>query len=167
MGSTSRSSKFFIKGNMYRSETATNDIRAIEIYSGQDSLFTYSIPNLKCVWFLDVRANKETVLETKIAENAATVMNISCHILTIKTSAMTIHYYFHPDKFKSNAALFQHHQLKHWNTCLEKAKGSLPLKIVYDYPNITVEMEAVTTETKKLDRWFFKPPYDKRFVKAG
>ena len=167
VGMTYRSSKFFIKGGMYRSEIATNDMRAIEIYTGQDSLFTFAVPSQKCMWWSDVRNQKDAVVSSKIQENAATVMGVLCHVLTVQTTTMTLSYYFHPDKFKANSALFQNHKLKHWNTCLEKTKGSLPLKIVYEYADKTIEMEAITAETKKLDRWFFKPPYEKTLVKTG
>lgn len=162
-GVTYRSTKLFFKQPFYKAEIITNAIKNVEIYNGKDTLFSFTLPLGKHIRWADVRESSDSIISFEIKENAETIAGHTCNLLKVTAKNLTISYFYSP-KLYISPKLFTKHAFRHFGYCLEKAKGGLPLKVIYEYPKHIIEMQALTIEQKKYDNWFFQVPRDKIFI---
>lgn len=162
-GVTYRSTKLFFKQPFYKAEIVTNAIKNIEIYNAKDTLFSFTLPMGKHIRWTDVRAAKDSIISFEVKEDAETIAGHKCNVLKVVAKNMTINYFYSP-KIYISPIFFTKHAFRHFGFCLEKAKGGLPLKIIYEYPHHIIEMQALRIEPQKYEPWLFQVPRDKIFI---
>jgi hypothetical protein len=162
-GVTYRSTKLFFKQGFYKAEIMANTTKNLEIYAGKDTLFSFPLPLGKYIWWADVRESKDTILNFEITENVADIAGHKCNLLKITSKQLNINYYY-SSKIYIDPQPFSKHALRHFGFCLEKTKGALPLKVIYEYPKHTIEMQALNIEKQKYESWHFQVPRDKILV---
>ncbi|MCH2032050.1 MAG: DUF4412 domain-containing protein [Tenacibaculum sp.] len=153
---------YYIKGNKYKS-VMNGMLSMSQYYTGKDSIYTRMATGNNLM-YLKSDEQKEEVLSMKEKKSAAKIMGKNCDLLDITTNEGTTQYYFTSD-FKVNSEDYKNHKYGLWYYCLDKANGSLPVKLIMDTEELKLTIEAVKVETKELDDAIFELPKGMNIIK--
>jgi hypothetical protein len=154
---------YFIKEGNYRSNTNGNLIQW-QLYINSDNKLYNKLSTSEAVLWNDGAVNSDEVLESEVKENAVEILGYKCNELTLTCKSGVQKYYFAPS-LKVESALFEKHKYGNWAELITRAK-SLPLKIVLDNAQFTMESIAVEVKPEKLDIDLFTIPAGTKTAKS-
>ena len=102
------------------------------------------------------------VLSVELNRNAAEILGYQCDELVLTCKSGVQKYYFTP-KFPIDAKLYEKHLYGNWYAYLAKA-NALPIRMVIDNAQFTIESVATEIKPSKLDKAMFALPVN---IKTG
>jgi len=98
---------YTIKGANYKSEM-NGMMKSTQYYLGGDTLFNH-FEGMNTLLWIDATTNDDEVIDFNIKENAETINDIKCDLLTINSKEGTTKYYFNK-KYSADPAYYPNHE---------------------------------------------------------
>jgi len=154
---------WYIKEGDYRSELNGTQM-AWQLYrNSENKLYSKFTGSNKLLWN-DGAANPDSVLSTTLRKGATTIMGYTCDELTLVCRSGVQKYYFSP-RLPVDPDLYKAHGYGNWFAYLSKA-GAVPLKIVIENAQFSLQSVAMGVYPLKLNNTFFALPADAQTLKS-
>jgi hypothetical protein len=102
--------------------------------------------NSETVFWNDGLTNPDSIISVKLNKNVIKILGYECDELILTCKSGNQKYYFN-STLKVDVSLFENHKYGNWYDFL-KESNSLPLKMIIDNAQFT--MENIATEVKKM-----------------
>lgn len=147
--------EYLIKGGDYKS-IANGTLVQWQIYINKDNRLYNKMSNSETAFWYDASVQGDEILKVEVNKRVTEILGYKCDevILTCKSGVQK--YYFNP-KLSVDTKLFVNHKFGNWFDYISKS-NSLPLKLIIETAQFT--MESVATEVKaiKLETKTFELP---------
>jgi len=160
MGATQN---YFIKDGNYRSNT-NGTVVQWQLYINRDNKLYSKVSGSDAVLWNDGAVNPDEVLTAEVKKVAVEILGYKCDELILTCKSGVQKYYFAPS-LEVESALFDKHKYGNWAEFISRAK-SLPLKIVVDNAQFTLESVAIEVKSTKLDTTLFTLPPGTKIAKS-
>jgi hypothetical protein len=157
------SQEYLIKGGDYKS-VLNGSLMQWQLYRQADNKIYNKMANSETLLWNDGAINADEILKSEINRGVAEVLGYKCDEL-ILTSKSGIQKYYFNSKFSVDPALFEQHKFGNWGAML-KATKAIPLKIIINNEQITLESVAVEIKPGKLDNSSFALPEGVQIAKS-
>ncbi len=149
--------EYFIKDGDYKSVT-NGSIFQWQLYVNKDNKLYNKMSNSETLLWNDGAVNTDQVLKSEVNKAVTTIAGYECDELVL-TCKSGLQKYYYSTKLGVNPDLFVNHQFGNWYDFVSKSK-SLPLKVVVDNPQFTLESTATEVRSQELDNGLFALPAD-------
>ena len=155
--------EYFIKGAEYMTST-NGTFFQWQIYSSKTNLLYSKMSNSTSVFTNDAATNPDEIVKSEVNKGAATILGKKCDelILTCKNGVQKYYYSSEP---KIDASLYAKHKFGNWSDVLAKT-NAMPLKIVIDNQQFSVESVAVEVTPFKVSDKIFELPAGSKIEKS-
>jgi hypothetical protein len=160
MGSTQ---EYFIKGGNYKSVT-NGTLMQWQLYINKDNKLYNKMANNPTILWNDGSVNADEVLKTEINKNVIEILGHQCDELILTCKSGVQKYYF-SNKLKVDTKLYENHKFGNWSEYISKS-GALPLKVIVDSPQFTLEGVAKEIKSITLEDKLFELPVDSKIQKS-
>ncbi|MBC7450739.1 MAG: DUF4412 domain-containing protein [Cytophagales bacterium] len=152
MGSTQT---YLIKGGNYKS-ISNGTLVQWQLYINKDNKLYNKMSNSGTAFWNDCNVQGDEVLKVEVNKNVTKVLGYTCDevILTCKSGVQK--YYF-TSKLAVDTKLFTNHKFGNWYDYLSKS-NALPLKLIIETGQFTLESVATEVKPMKLDNKEFELP---------
>lgn len=156
MGTTQ---EYFIKGGNYKSST-NGTFFQWQLYINTENKLYNKMANSPTILWNDGAVNPDEVIKAEINKGVIDILGHNCDelVLTCKTGVQK--YYFSAT-LKVDPKLYEKHKFGNWNEVISRTK-SLPLKMIIDSPQFTLECLVTEIVPMKLDDKIFALPTDSK-----
>ena len=154
---------YFIKHGNYKSQS-NGTMAQWQIYIQTENKIYTKSSNSETVLWNDASVNSDEVIKAEIKKNATTVLGYVCDELTLTCKSGVQKYYF-SSKLPVDIKLYENHKYGNWFTFLSYSK-SLPLKMIIETPQFTMETIATEIKPMKLEDKLFTLPADTKTTKS-
>ena len=141
------SQEYFLKNGNYKSVT-NGTFSNWQLYINKDNKLYTKLSNKDTVYWQDASVFTDSIINFKINKNAVKICGYDCDEIIIKCKNSRQTFYF-SSKFKINSDLFKKHKCNMWYDYL-KLTNAVPLKIIMDSPQYSIENVAVEIKPLKL-----------------
>ncbi len=155
--------EYLIKGSNYKS-TMNGTMMQWQIYRGDDNKLYIKTANSPVIYWKDGSENPDEVKKAEINKGVVTIAGYLCDELVLTCKSGVQKYYFNP-KIKVDPSQFANHKFGNWSEVVSRTKA-LPLKIVVDTPQVTIESEATEVSEARIDDKEFALPPDSQLQKS-
>jgi hypothetical protein len=155
--------EYMIKGGNYKS-LSNGTMMQWQLYINVDNKIYNKMSNSPAILWMDAAISPDTVVKAEINKNAITILGYQCDELILTCTSGVQKFYF-ASKLKVDAKLFEKHKLGNWSEYMSRA-NSLPLKMVIDSPQMTMECVATSVTPMKLDAKEFQLPAGSKVEKS-
>jgi len=152
MGNTQ---EFFIKGGNYKS-TMNGKMIEWQLYIYKDNKLYSKMSTTPNAYWNDAAFNKDEVIKAEVNKGAAEILGNTCDELVLTCKSGVQKFYYSP-KFPLDAKLFENHKFGNWSEFISRAKA-VPLKMIMDTPQFSIESVATEVTPQKLDDKNFELP---------
>jgi hypothetical protein len=155
--------EYYIKGSDYKT-VMNGKMMEWQLYVHADNkLYTKSAMSPGIMWNNAAEQN-DSLIGIRINKQAATILGYVCDemVITLKSGVQK---YYYSAKIAVDPAPFKNHAYGNWYDYISRAKA-LPLKMVIETPDFTMQSVAVKVEAQKLDAAIFKLPEGANLVKS-
>lgn len=144
--------EYFIKEGDYKS-VANGSFFQWQLYVNKDNKLYNKMSNSETLLWNDGAANADQVLKAEVNKAVTTIAGYECDelVLTCKTGVQK---YYYSSKLGVNPELFANHKFGNWYDFVSRSKA-LPLKIVVDNGQFTLESTATEVHSERLDKGVF------------
>lgn len=146
---------YYIKGGDYKSET-NGSLVLWQLYINQDNKLYNKFSNSEILLWNDGAVNTDEVISSELHPDAAEILGYKCDELVLICKSGVQKYYF-TSRLPVDSKLYTNHLFGNWYAYLSKT-NAIPLKIVIDNAQFTVEGTATAVRPMKLDQAFFTLP---------
>ncbi|UOQ74455.1 hypothetical protein [Hymenobacter cellulosilyticus] len=147
--------EYYVKGGSYK--TIMNGmLMQWQLFPGSDGKLYAKMSNSEAAIWVDTSTNPDEVLKAEVKKNAATILGYKCDELTLTCKSGVQKYYF-SSKQAIDPKLYENHKYGNWYDILKNTKA-LPLKLVVDTPQFSMESVATEVKAMKLEDSFFALP---------
>ena len=160
MGSTM---EYSIKGGNYKSVT-NGTFFQWQVYINKDNKLYNKMASSASILYNDGAVNADEVIQSEINKGVFEILGHKCDELILTCKSGVQKYYF-DRKLKVDAKLFENHKFGNWSEVISKS-GSIPLKIVIDNAQFTIESVATEIKSMPLDDKIFELPADMKIEKS-
>ena len=160
MGTTQ---EYFIKGGNYKSLT-NGTFFQWQLYINKDNKLYNKMSNSATILWNDGAVNPDEVVKAEINKGVIDILGHKCDELVLTCKSGVQKYYF-SSKLKVDPKLFEKHKFGNWNAVISRT-NSLPLKMIIDSPQFTLECLATEILPMKLDDKIFELPADSKVEKS-
>ena len=122
---------------------------------GDNKLYT-KFANSNSIFWNDGAENKDEVIKSELNKNALEILGHKCDELVLTCKSGVQKYYF-TSKFKLDPKLFENHKFGNFYDYVIKSKA-VPLKIIIDNVQFSMESVATSVDTKKIEDAIFRLP---------
>jgi hypothetical protein len=134
-----------------------------QLYLRKDNKLYTKIAASPAILWNDGAENPDSVLKSELKKDAADILGYKCDELILTCKSGVQKYYFNP-KLSVDPSLYENLKFGNFSAYLAKAKA-LPLKMVIENAQFTMEAVATSVEEKKLDKNMFALPPDAQLQK--
>ncbi|WP_303312773.1 hypothetical protein [Hymenobacter sp. BT730] len=154
---------WYLKGGDYLSEI--NGTQLIwQLYRHSDNkLYSKVVGSEKLLWQAGA-SNPDSVLSTTLRKGAIEILGYKCDELTLVCRSGVQKYYFSP-RLPVQQDLYKGHRYANWYAYLSQA-GAVPLKIVIETPQFSLESVATGVHPLQLSDTRFALPADAQIRKS-
>lgn len=131
--------------------------------NSENKLYT-KVAEFQALLWNDCSENKDPMIGMETNRNAATILGYACDELVFTTKTGVQKFYFNSD-LKMDARAFAKHSYQNWSA-YAKATNAIPLKIIMETPQFSVESVATEIVPGKLDDNLFVLPADAETQKS-
>jgi len=160
MGATQ---EYLIKGGNYKSATNGTFLQW-QLYINKDNKLYSKMSNSASILWNDGSVNPDEVLTAVVNKNVIDILGQPCDELVLTCKSGVQKYYF-SGKLKVDPKQYENHKFGNWSDVMSRT-NSLPLKIIIDNPQFTVEAVATQIEPMGLDDKQFQLPPDSQVEKS-
>jgi hypothetical protein len=154
---------WYLKGKDYKSET-NGTLILWQLYQGSDNRLFSKFANTDMVVWNDGAANPDEVIKTELRKGAVEILGYVCDELVLTCKSGVQKYYF-SSQLPVDAMLFQNHLYGNWFAYLSRA-NAVPLKIVIESPQFTLESVVTQIQPMKLSSNLFALPANVQTMKS-
>lgn len=155
--------EYFIKGGNYKS-VSNGTFSQWQIYINNDNKLYNKMSNSEIILWNDGNVNTDTVIKVQLNNEVTEILGYKCDELILTCKSGTQKYYFN-SKIGVNANLYTDHKYGNWYDYLKKA-NALPLKMIIDNQQFTMESVATEVKEMKLDDIEFTLPENAKTTKS-
>jgi hypothetical protein len=137
--------EYYIKNGNYKLIT-NGSLAQWELYLNNENRLYSKLSNSETVFWNDAGENDDSVILFSMNKEITEVLGYKCDEVSLLCKNGTERYYFN-SSLHVDAKLFAKHKYGNWNEYLKKA-NAVPLKIIINNPQYT--LESIATEVKKL-----------------
>ena len=149
--------EYYIKGGDYKS-VMNGNIVEWQLYVNRDNKLYNKMANSETLYWVDGDSKYDSVVSIKLNKNAVEILGYKCDELIVTCRTGSQRYYF-SSKLKLDAKLFANHKYGNWCDYV-KAANAVPLKMIIDSPQVTMESVATEVKPMKLEDTEFQLPAD-------
>lgn len=160
MGTTQ---EYFIKGGNYKTAMGGSMFQW-QLYRNSENKLYMKMSNAPAVFWKDGSENPDEVQKAEVNKGVTTIQGHLCDELILTCKSGVQKYYFSP-KLKVDASLYSEHKFGNFSEYISRTK-SLPLKIVVETPQFTMESTATEIIPMKLSDAEFELPPDAPLQKS-
>jgi len=160
MGSTQ---DYIIKGGNYKS-SANGTMFQWQLYVNKDNKLYSKMSNSETILWNDGSVNSDSVISVQLNKRVTEILGYKCDELVLTCKSGTQKYYFN-SKLAVDTKLFANHKFGNWYDYLKQA-NALPLKLIIDNQQFTVESAATEVKAMKLDDKDFQLPENAKTAKS-
>ena len=148
--------EYMIKGGNYKNVTDGIFLQW-QIYSNKDNKLYSKTAGKDAVLFNDCNENPDEVIKAEINRNVTKLLGHPCDELVLTCKSGVQKYYYSPGVVKIDPAEYKKHKFGNWSEVISRT-NALPLKMIIDNAQFTLETEAVEIVPMKLDDELFTLP---------
>jgi hypothetical protein len=160
MGNTQ---EYFIKGGNYKSVN-NGALSQWQLYVNKDNKFYNKMSNSQAVYWNDAAVHGDKVIKAEVNKGVINILGYACDELILTCTSGTEKYYFSP-RLKLDAKAFAQHKLGNWSEYVSRAQA-IPLKMVIEKAQFSLEAVAVEVTPMKLDDSQFELPANSKLEKS-
>jgi hypothetical protein len=146
---------FFIKDGDFKYET-DGAHQLWQLYINADNKLYHKYSNSEVLIWNDASVNREEVLSTEIYKDAAEILGYKCDEIILNCN-IGIHKYYFSSKLHIDGKLYTNCLIDNWYAYLSNA-NAIPLKIVFDNEQVSMETTAIAVKPMILDKSIFTLP---------
>ncbi|WP_435138549.1 hypothetical protein [Formosa sp. A9] len=155
--------EFYIKNGDYKSVT-NGTLMQWQLYVNADNKIYSKMSNSETVFWNDGLSNPDSIVNVQLNKNVIEILGYNCDELILTCKSGTQKYYFN-SALMVNVKLFENHLFGNWYDFLKESKA-LPLKIIIDNSQFTMENIATGVEKIKLSKKDFQLPENVKTAKS-
>lgn len=154
---------YYIKDGEYKSET-NGSLMQWQLYINKDNKLYNKMSNSEALVWNDGATNSDEVLKAEVNKGAIEILGYKCDelILTCKSGMQK---YYYTSKVPVDAKLYANHKFGNWYDFLSRS-NALPLKMIIDTAQFTLESTATEVKPMKLEQSFFELPVGVKTIKS-
>lgn len=160
MGTTQ---EYLIKGGNYKSSTNGTFVQW-QLYINKDNKLYNKMSNSPTILWNDGSISADEIIKSELNKGVADILGYQCDELILTCKSGVQKYYF-SSKLKVDPKLYEKHKFGNWNEVMSRT-GGLPLKMIIDSPQFTLECLATEIVPAKLDDKLFELPVDSKVEKS-
>jgi hypothetical protein len=145
--------EYYIKGGNYKSVT-NGTMAQWQLYINKDNKLYNKMSNSETILWNDGSANDDSIISSKLNKGVIDILGYKCDELVLNCKSGVQKYYFN-SKLGVDAKQFMNHKYGNWYEYL-KHTNAIPLKIIIDNAQFTMESVATEVKPMKLDDKEFK-----------
>lgn len=145
--------EYFIKDGNYKSLT-NGQALVMQLYDDSTNRIYNQTSKSDTLYWFSASLNSDDVLSYEIEKNSSLILGHQCDALVIKTKSGTTTFYYSKE-YPVDSAKFKNHNYGNWAFFTARA-GTLPLKIVVDNNQFTMESIAIEIKPLKLEKKYFQ-----------
>ena len=153
--------EYYIKGGNYKSVT-NGTFSQWQLYINKDNKLYNKMSNSETILWNDGSVNTDSIISVQLNKGVTEILGYKCDELILTCKSGTQKYYFN-SKLGVDTKLFVNHKYGNWYDYLKQA-NALPLKMIVDNQQFTIESVATEVKPMKLDNNEFQLPEN---VKTG
>lgn len=147
--------EYYIKNGDYKAVTNGNIVQW-QLYINRDNKLYNKMSNSETLYWVDGDSKYDSVVNIRLTKNATEILGYKCDELVVTCRTGTQTYYFN-SKLKLDAKLFANHKYGNWCDYVKSA-NAVPLKMIIDSPEVTMESVATEVTPMKLEDKEFQLP---------
>jgi len=155
--------EYYIKGGNYKSVT-NGTLMQWQLYVNSENKLYSKMSNSETVFWNDGLTNPDSIISVKLNKNAIKILAYECDELILTCKSGIQKYYFN-STLKVDVSLFENHKFGNWYDFL-KESNSLPLKMIIDNAQFTMENIATEVKEMKLNEKDFQLPANTKTAKS-
>jgi hypothetical protein len=154
---------YFIKDGNYKSVTNGSFLQW-QLFVNRDNRLYNKMASSETILWNDAAINADEVISAEINKGAIEILGYQCDELILTCKSGIQKYYFNI-KLAVNSQLFNNHKFGNWYEFLSRT-NSLPLKMIVDNNQYTIESTATEVKEMKLEDSFFELPIGVKTMKS-
>jgi hypothetical protein len=147
--------EYYIKKGDYKSVT-NGTLAQWQLYINTDNKLYNKMSNSETILWNDGSVNSDEILSSVLSKGVVVVLGYTCDELILVCKSGIQKYYFN-SKLAIDAKLYANHKYGNWYDYLLKA-NALPLKMIIDNTQFTMESVAVEIKPMMLEARMFQLP---------
>ncbi|HEY0030585.1 MAG TPA: hypothetical protein VGC65_07495 [Bacteroidia bacterium] len=155
--------EYYIKGGNYKSVT-NGTFSQWQIYINKDNKLYSKMSNSETVLWNDGSVNPDSIVKIQLNKDVTEILGYKCDELVLTCKSGTQKYYFN-SKLGVDTEFYTNHKYGNWYDYLKNA-NSLPLKMIIDNQQFTMESVATEVKSIKQDAKEFKLPENSKTAKS-
>lgn len=155
--------EYYIKGGNYKSVT-DGTLMQWQLYVNSENKLYSKMSNSETVFWNDGLINTDSIISVELNKNVIEILGYKCDELILTCKSGIQKYYFN-SILKVDVSLFENHKFGNWYAFL-KESNSLPLKMVIDNAQFTMENIATEVKEMKLNEKDFQLPDNTKTAKS-
>ena len=153
--------KYYMKGGDYRSD-CSGTLMTWQIYINRDNKLYDKFNNYDSIYWHDGAIQKDSILSVQLSKGVTEILGYKCDELILNCKSGVQKYYF-TAKFAIDSKLYAKQLYQNWHAYLKIAKA-MPLEMIIDNAQETVNMIATSVTPMKLDDTMFSLPANATLV---
>jgi len=155
--------EYYIKGGNYKSVT-NGALMQWQLYLNSENKLYSKMSNSETVFWNDGLSNPDSIISVKVNKNVIEILGYKCDQLILTCKSGIQKYYFN-STLKVDVSLFEKHKFGNWYDFLKESKA-LPLKMVIDNAQFTMESIATEVKEMKINEIDFKLPENTKTARS-
>ncbi|NQY30077.1 MAG: DUF4412 domain-containing protein [Flavobacteriaceae bacterium] len=155
--------EFYIKEDNYKSMT-DGTYYQWQLYINKDNKLYSKFANSKTILWNDSQINNDSIITIALNKNVIDILGYNCDEIILTCESGIQKYYF-TSKLAMSSELFKNHKYGNWYGYL-KESNSLPLKMIIDNQQFTMESIAIEVKSMKLEDTYFQLPLNVETTKS-
>ena len=155
--------EYYIKGGNYKS-VSNGTFSQWQLYINKDNKLYSKMANSETILWNDVNENNDSIIEVQIHKGVMEIIDYKCDELILTCKTGTQKYYFN-SKLGVDTKIYANHKYGNWYDYLKLA-NAVPLKVIIDNQQFTMESVATVVNPLKLDDKEFQLPENAKTGKS-
>jgi hypothetical protein len=154
---------YYISGGDYKSEV-NGTFLSWQLYINADNKLYTKMANSETILWNDGATNPDEIKSVELHKDAANILGYLCDELVLTCKSGLQKYYF-TSKLPIDSKLYTNHLFGNWYAYLSKA-NAIPIKMVIDNAQFTIESVAIEVKPMHLDKVIFELPAGTKTAKS-
>ena len=155
--------EYYIKEGNYKSVT-NGTFSQWQLFINKDNKLYNKMSNSETILWNDGSVNTDSVIKVQVNKGVTEILGYKCDEIVLTCNSGTQKYYFN-SKLGIDTKLYVNHKYGNWYDYLKQA-NAVPLKMIIDNQQFTMESVATEVKAMKLDDQDFQLPANSKTSKS-
>ena len=155
--------EYYIKEGNYKSVT-NGTFSQWQLFINKDNKLYNKMSNSETILWNDGSVNTDSVIKAQVNKGVTEILGYKCDEIVLTCNSGTQKYYFN-SKLSIDTKLYVNHKYGNWYDYLKQA-NAVPLKMIIDNQQFTMESVATEVKAMKLDDQDFQLPANSKTSKS-